>query len=86
MYNKRDHPITFLDIGATHNFIDSRLIERRGIQIEQFEGLRVRVADGYILKCDRKITGLPLKINNFDFKEYFYVFNMGDTDLVLCMT
>ena len=46
----------------------------------------MRVADGYILKCDRKITGLPLKINNFDFKANFYVVNMGDTDLVLGMT
>lgn len=36
--------ITLLEIGATHNFIDSRLIERRGIHIEQFERLRVRVA------------------------------------------
>ena len=50
--------ITLLDTGATHNFIDSRLIERRGIQTEQLEGLKVRVVDGYILKCDRKITGL----------------------------
>ena len=78
--------ITLLDIGATHNFIDSRLIERCGIQTEHFEGLRVRVADGYILIRDRNIIGLPLKINNFDFKAEFYVVNMGDTDLVLGMT
>ena len=46
----------------------------------------MRVADGYILKCDRKITGLSLKINNFDFKADFCVVNMGDTDLDLGMT
>ena len=46
----------------------------------------MRVADGYILKCDRKITGLPLKINNFNFKADFYIVNMGDTDFVLRMT
>lgn len=78
--------ITLLDTGATHNFIDSRLVERCGIQTEQFEGLRVRVVDGFVLKCDRKITKLPLKINNYDFKTNFYVVNMGDTDLVLGMT
>ena len=75
-----------LDTSATHNLIDSRLIERHGIPTKQFEGLRVRVVDGYILKCDRKITSLPLKINNFDFKADFYVVNMGDIDLVLGMT
>lgn len=46
----------------------------------------MRVANGYILKYDRKITGLPLRIHNFDFKADFYVVNMGDTDLVLGMT
>lgn len=46
----------------------------------------MRVVDGYILKCDRKIIDLPLKIKNFDFKAYFYVDNMGDTNLVLGMT
>ena len=46
----------------------------------------MRVVNGYILKCDRKIIGLPLKINNFDFKVDFCVVNMGDIDLVLGMT
>ena len=48
--------------------------------------LRVRIADRYILKCHRNIIGLPLKINNFDLRETFYVVNMGDTNLVLGMT
>ena len=46
----------------------------------------MRVANGYILKYDRKITSLPLKINNFDFKVDFYVVNMGYTYFVLGMT
>ena len=46
----------------------------------------MRVADGYILKCDRKIIGLPLKIKFFDVKVDFYVVNIGDIDLVLGMT
>ena len=31
--------ITLLDTGATHNFIDTRLVERRGIHTEKFEGI-----------------------------------------------
>ena len=78
--------ITLLDTGATHNFIDARLVERRGIHTENFEGIRVKVADGYTLKCDRMIRNLPMRLNNFEFKADFYVVNMGDTDMVLGMT
>lgn len=42
--------ITLLDTGVMHNFIDARLVERRGIQTNEFEGIRVKVADGYPLK------------------------------------
>ncbi|XP_059065756.1 uncharacterized protein LOC131857345 [Cryptomeria japonica] len=77
--------ITLLDTGATHNFIDARLVEKRGIQTEEFEGIRVRVANGYTLKCNRMITQLPLRVNNYEFKTDFYVVQMGNTDLVLGM-
>ena len=29
----------FVDSGATHNFIDAQMVERRGIQTESFDGL-----------------------------------------------
>ena len=31
--------ITLVDTGATHNFIEARFVERRGIMTEEFEGL-----------------------------------------------
>ena len=31
--------ITLLDTSATHNFIDTRLVERHGIHIEEFDGI-----------------------------------------------
>lgn len=31
--------ITLLDTGATHNFIDARLVERYGIYTKEFEGI-----------------------------------------------
>ena len=31
--------ITLLDTGVTHNFIDTRLVERHGIHGEEFEGI-----------------------------------------------
>ena len=58
-------------------------MERHDIQIEEFGGIRVRVADGYVLNCDHKITRLPLEINNYAFRADFYVVPMGDIDIVL---
>ncbi len=77
--------ITLLDIGATHNFIDARFVERRGLITEEFEGLRVKVADGYTLRCDRMVQDLPLHLNNYEFKADYHVVNMGDMDIVLGM-
>lgn len=77
--------ISLFDTGTTHNFIDSRFVEKRGIQTQQFEGIRVKVADGHTLTCERMIPNLPLKLNNFEFKANFYVVNMGGTDIVLGM-
>ena len=78
--------ITLLDTGATHNFIDTRLVERHGIQTEKFEGIRVKVADGFTLRCDKMISKFPMGLNNYEFKADFYVVNMGDTNMVLGMT
>ena len=77
--------ITLLDISATHNFIDARFVERRGLITEEFEGLRVKVADGYTLRCDRMVQDLPLHLNNYEFKVDYHVVNMGDMDIVLGM-
>ena len=32
------------------------------------------------------ISNFPLRLNNYEFKEYFYVVKMGDTNMVLGMT
>ena len=78
--------ITLLDTGVTHNFIDTRLVERRGILTEKFEGIRVKVVDGFTLRCDKMISKLPMRLNNYEFKADFYVVNMGEIDMVLGMT
>ena len=33
--------VVLFDTGATHNFIEARLVTRRGMQTEDFEGLQV---------------------------------------------
>lgn len=77
--------ISLLDTGATHNFIDAQLVERCGIQTHEFEGIRVRVVDAYIHKCEKMVPDLPMKLNNCEFTAGFYVVNMGDTEVILGM-
>lgn len=43
--------IVLVDSRATHNFIDLALVEKRGIQIEDFEGFNVMVVDGFNMDC-----------------------------------
>ena len=47
--------------------------------------MRVKVADGYTLRCDRMVQDLPLRLNNYEFKADYHVVNMGDMDIVLGM-
>ena len=60
-------------------------MERHGIINEEFEGLRVKVVDGYTLCCDKMVRDLPLRLNNYEFKAEYDVVNMGDMDIVLGM-
>lgn len=78
--------ISLLDTVVTHNCIDARLVDKRGIQTQEFEGIRVKVADGNVLICDKMISDSPIKLNNYEFKADFYVVNMGNMDVVLGMT
>ena len=74
-----------MDIGATYNFIDAKFVERHGLITKEFKGLRVKVADGYTLHCDRMVRDLPLHLNNYEFKVDSHVANMGDMDILLGM-
>jgi hypothetical protein len=42
-----------IDGGASHNFIDSALLQRRNIPIVEFEGFKVEVAGGTTMPCNK---------------------------------
>ena len=44
-----------IDGGASHNFIDIAMVERRHLPIVEFEGFLVEVAGGRTIACDRYI-------------------------------
>ena len=60
-------------------------MERIGLIIEEFKGLRVKVAYGYTLRYDKMVQDLPLHLKNYEFKVDYNVVNMGDMDIVFGM-
>ena len=79
--------ISLIDIEATHNFVDARLVSKRGLQIDEHAGFRVMVANGDKLLCTRKISNLHIRFRDgYELQDEFYVVDMGDYDVILDMT
>jgi hypothetical protein len=72
-----------VDGGATHNFIDTSLVARRGLRTEEFEGFHVAVANGYTMTCLDMIPDLKVKQGNYTLSDTFYLVDLSDTDAVL---
>ena len=72
-----------IDGGATHNFIDRKLVERRGLPIEEFEGFTVVVARGGRMECTRWILKLHITLGNYNLSDDFFVVDVPDTNIVL---
>ena len=72
-----------VDGGATHNFIDSSLVERRRLLIESFEGFTVVIPGNNTMECNRWIPNMQVNISDYTVKEIFYVVNVADTNMVL---
>ena len=45
-----------VDSGSTHNFINTRMVDRCGPQAQNFPGIDVTVANGLTLQC---VKGIP---------------------------
>lgn len=65
--------VCLVDTRATHNFIDQHLVEKCGLQEEDFFGFGVKVVDGAILGCTRMITQLNIQLGDYIFIDDFYV-------------
>jgi hypothetical protein len=72
-----------IDGGASHNFIDSALLQRRHIPIVEFEGFRVEVAGGRTMPCDRYIPGMKLNLGRHDLAQDFYCMDLPNTNIIL---
>jgi hypothetical protein len=53
------------------------------LQIEEFEGFDVAIADGHTVECLDRVPDLEIKLGNYTVRNTFYVVDLPDTDVVL---
>ena len=75
--------ICLLDTGASHNFISSRWVTKRKLQIDDIPEFEVRVAGGERLRCTGKVSGLPIHFDDFLLEADFYVVDFDGLDAML---
>jgi hypothetical protein len=72
-----------IDGGASHNFIDSALLQRRHIPTVEFVGFKVEVAGGNTMPCNKYIPGMKLTLGRHDLVQDVYVMDLPDTNIIL---
>ena len=78
------HKVTILiDGGVSHNFIDSNMVERRGISTEEFDGFTVVIPGGHQMSCTKWISKLTITMGNYSKIDDFFMVDVPDTNVVL---
>ena len=71
-----------MDGGATHNFIDASLVERRKLQAKIFYGFTFIIPGNNSMDCTKCIPKLQVTLGNHIITKKIYVVNVADTNVV----
>ena len=71
-----------VDDGATHNFIDATLVERRKLQAKTFDGFTVIIPGKNSMDCTKWTPKLQITLGNHIITENYYGVNLADTNVV----
>ena len=72
-----------MDSGATHNFIDAELVQRRGLTTTEFEGFSVLVLGDRIVQCTRYMPSLTVVMGNYSMTIDFFLVDVLNTNMVM---
>ena len=72
-----------IDSGATHNFIDARLVQRRTICTENFEGFSVLVPGARTMKCVKYVPSVSITLGTYTLTDHFFVVDILETNVIL---
>ena len=75
--------VILIDSGATCNFISEEFVRVRGLDITPTRSFGVKVGGGRIIRSSGKCINVPLEVQGIKFIEEFYLFDLGELDVVL---
>ena len=65
--------LVLIDSGATHNFIDAQLVQRRAIPTDDFEGFSVLVPGARTMQCMKYVPALSVTLGTYTLTDHFFV-------------
>ena len=71
-----------VDGGATHNFIDVEMVEKRNMPSEPFDGFIVVIPGHNTMQCNTWVPKLQVTIGNYNFVDSFYVVDVANNNVV----
>ena len=75
--------IVLIDCGATHNFILVKLRKELELEVTSTNPYFVEVGDGHKIRCEEMCKSLPIELQDLQFTQNCYLFELGGADLVL---
>ena len=72
-----------VDSGATHNFIDTQLVQRGAIPTNAFEGFFVLVSGDRTMQCMHYVPSLFVTMGTYTLTDHFFVVYIPDTNVIL---
>ena len=78
-----NHRVSVLiENGATHNFIDVHLVQRRAIPTDTFEGFSVLAPGDRTMQCMHYVPSLSVTMGTYTSVDYFFVVDIPDTNII----
>lgn len=77
------HLMILIDGGSTHKFIKASTTSKLSLPLVHILTFDVYVGSGDSIECNAKCVGLPLQIQDHQFKVDTYVFNLRGADIML---
>ena len=72
-----------IDSGATHNFINAQILQRRGIPTDTFDGFSGLVPGDRTMQCMQYVPSLSVTMGSYTLVDFFFVVDIPDTNIIL---
>ena len=80
---KHKSVVILIDLGSTHNFVDSSLFSQLHIHVDSTQILEVKVANGEVLRPHGLCKDVSIGLQGYQFFVQLHVLPMGGCDLIL---